>query len=143
MANTFKKVIDRLLWAQVAPLPNAHAAGAAVCSDLRSDLSRNPFVYQLVSAAILNRFNIVTKASAFTLNPALAGTFGGGAAAASWTANTGGRGSTYQMENAVLFGGFWGSSSNSGSRASGWYDSPTTSYNNIGARGVCDHLILD
>lgn len=82
MANTFKKVIDRLLWAQVAPLPNAHAAGAAVCSDLRSDLSRNPFVYQLVSAAILNRYNIVTKASAFTLNPALAGTFGGGAAAA-------------------------------------------------------------
>ena len=82
MANTFKKVIDRLLWAQVAPLPNAHAAGTAVCSDLRSDISRNPFVHQLVSTAILNRFNIVTKASAFTLNPVLAGTFGAGAAAA-------------------------------------------------------------
>jgi len=82
MANTFKKVIDRLLWAQVAPLPNAHAAAACVASDLRSDISRNPFVYQLVSAAILNRFNIVTKASAFTLNPALAGTFGAGAAMA-------------------------------------------------------------
>lgn len=82
MANTFKKTIDRLLWAQVSPMPNAHAAAACVASDLRSDLSRNPFVYQLVSNAILNRFNIVSKGSAFTLNPALAGTFGAGAAMA-------------------------------------------------------------
>jgi hypothetical protein len=82
MANTFKKVIDRLLWAQVAPLPNAHAAGACVASDLRGDVSRNPFVYQLVTAAILNRYNIVTKGSAFAINPALAGTFGAGVAMA-------------------------------------------------------------
>lgn len=82
MPNTFKKVIDTLVWRQVPPLPNAHAAAAAVCSDLRSDVSRNPFVYQLVSAAILNRYNIITKGSAFTLNPALAGTFGAGAACA-------------------------------------------------------------
>lgn len=82
MANTFKKVIDRLLWAQVAPLPNAHAAAVSVCSDLRSDISRNPFVYQLVSAAVLNRFNIVTKASSFVVNPGLGGTFGAGAAMA-------------------------------------------------------------
>lgn len=71
------------------------------------------------------------------------GEFGGGAAAASWTANTGGRGSTYQMENAVVFGGDWGGASNSGSRASGWFYSPTASYSHIGARGVCDHLIID
>lgn len=71
------------------------------------------------------------------------GEFGGGAAAASWTANTGGRGSTYQMENAVLFGGYWGGASNSGSRASLWDNSPTYSNYHIGARGVCDHLILD
>jgi hypothetical protein len=82
MANVFKKVIDRLMWVQVTPLPNAHAAAAAVCSDLRSDLSRNPFVYQLVSAAILNRYNIVTKASSFVINPLLGGTFGAGAAMA-------------------------------------------------------------
>jgi hypothetical protein len=69
--------------------------------------------------------------------------FGGGAAAASWTANTGGRGSTYQMENAVLFGGSWGDTSSSGSRASSWDNSPAASGSNIGARGVCDHLILD
>jgi hypothetical protein len=71
------------------------------------------------------------------------GEFGGGAAEIGWTANTGGRGSTYQMENAVRFGGDWGSTSNSGSRASIWDNSPTSSANNIGARGVCDHLTLD
>jgi hypothetical protein len=82
MANTFKKVIDNLVWRQVPPMPNAHAAAVSVCSDLRNDVSRNPFVYQLVSAAILNRFNIVTKGSAFVVNPGLGGTFGAGAASA-------------------------------------------------------------
>ena len=71
------------------------------------------------------------------------GEFGGGAAAAGWTANTNGRGSTYQMENAVLFGGNWDNTSYSGSRASIWVNSPANSYNDLGARGVCDHLILD
>jgi hypothetical protein len=82
MANTFKKVIDTLVWRQVPPMPNAHAAAVSVCSDLRNDVSRNPFVYQLVSAAILNRYNIVTKGSAFAVNPGLGGTFGAGAASA-------------------------------------------------------------
>ena len=82
MANTFKKVIDRLVWAQVAPTPNAHVAASALCSDLRSDLSRNPFVYQLVSNTVLNRYNIVTKAWASVQSPALAGTFAAGAAMA-------------------------------------------------------------
>jgi hypothetical protein len=82
MANTFKKVVDMLVWRQVPPMPNAHAAAVAVCSDLRNDISRNPFVYQLVSAAILNRYNIITKGSAFAVNPGLGGTFGAGAASA-------------------------------------------------------------
>lgn len=71
------------------------------------------------------------------------GEFGGGAASAAWTANTGGRGSTYQMENAVLLGGYWGYTTESGSRCSHWYLSPTTSNGSLGARGVCDHLCLD
>ena len=71
------------------------------------------------------------------------GEFGGGAASAAWTANTGGRGSTYQMENAVLFGGAWGHTSSSGSRASVWNNSPTNSYNHIGTRGVCSHYVVD
>jgi hypothetical protein len=69
--------------------------------------------------------------------------FGGGNAAASWTANTGGRGSTYQMENAALFGGGWGNAAASGSRCSSWGNSPTFSADIFGARGVCDHLILE
>jgi hypothetical protein len=67
--------------------------------------------------------------------------FGGGAAAAAWVSNTG-RGDTYQMENAVLFGGAWASATNSGSRASAWNYSPTFSNSSIGVRAVCDHLIL-
>ncbi len=82
MANTFKKVIDRLMWAQVAPSFNGHSAGSNLVSDLRSDVSRNPFVYQLSSATILNRYNIVTKAWSFVQSPALAGTFGVGSALA-------------------------------------------------------------
>jgi hypothetical protein len=82
MANTFKKVIDRLMWAQVAPTPNASAAATSMCSDLRSDISRNPFVYQLVSNTVLNRYNIVTKGWSLVQSPALAGTFGVGSAMA-------------------------------------------------------------
>ncbi len=80
MANTFKKVIDRLMWAQVAPAPNASAAATTLSSDLRSGLSRNPFVYNLISATLLNRYNIVTKAWNFVQSPALAGAFGAGTA---------------------------------------------------------------
>ena len=76
MANTFKKVIDRQMWVQTPPTPNSHTAGVSLCSDLRSDVSRNPFVYQLASATVLNRFNIVMKAWGFVQSPALAGTFG-------------------------------------------------------------------
>lgn len=68
--------------------------------------------------------------------------FGGGASTATWAANTGGRGSTYQMENAVLLGGSWASGSLSGSRASLWNASPPSSYDNVGLRCVCDPCIL-
>jgi hypothetical protein len=69
--------------------------------------------------------------------------FGGGAAGAAWTANTGGRGSTYQMENAMIFGGNWGDGSLSGSRCSAWHNSPTVSGSHIGVAGACDHLVLE
>jgi hypothetical protein len=83
MANNFKKVIDRMLWAQVAPSPNAHAAGSSMCADMRSDLSRNPFAYNLFSNAVLNRFNIVTKSWQLAIsNPLTAGTFGAGSTSA-------------------------------------------------------------
>ena len=82
MANNFKKVLDRLMWAQVSPAPTSSVAGSSLASDLRSDVSRNPFVYQLSSATVLSRFNIVTKGWSFVQSPALAGTFAIGSASA-------------------------------------------------------------
>lgn len=58
---------------------NAHGAGVSWCSDKRSDISRNPFLYQLVSNTLLNRYNIITKWQAQASNPGLGGTFGAGA----------------------------------------------------------------
>lgn len=83
MANTFKKVIDRMMWAQVAPSPNASTSGSSMCVDMRNDQSRNPFVYNLISNSILNRFNIVTKSwQLVTATPLTAGTFGAGSTCA-------------------------------------------------------------
>ena len=82
MANTFKKVIDQLVWRQVNPSPNAHTAAASMASDLRSTLLRNPFAYNLISNTVLNRFNIITKAWQPMASPALAGTFGAGSSSA-------------------------------------------------------------
>jgi hypothetical protein len=78
MANNFKKVIDRQMWVVTSPAPNAHAAGVSQCSDLRSDRSRNPFVYQLVANTVLNRYNIVSKSWSLVGSPGLGGTFGVG-----------------------------------------------------------------
>lgn len=78
MANNFKKVIDRQMWVLSSLSPNAHAAGISVCSDLRSDISRDPFVYQLVANTVLNRYNIEHKAWNLIGNPGLGGTFGVG-----------------------------------------------------------------
>ena len=44
--------------------------------------------------------------------------------------------------SAVLLGGNWGNTTESGSRCSNWNNSPTNSNNNIGARGVCVHFIF-
>ena len=69
--------------------------------------------------------------------------FGGPYGTAAWTANTGGRGSTYELPNAVLLGGAWSDAANAGSRCSIWPNAPTYSAYSVGARGVCDHLQLD
>jgi len=71
------------------------------------------------------------------------GDTGGGAASGAWSANTGGRGSTYQMEYAPVFGGYWGNSAESGSRCSNWGNSVAYSSNAYGARGVCNHLVIE
>lgn len=80
MANTFKKVLDRMMWVSSTPAPNAHAAARCVTSDLRNNILRNPFIYYLESNTSLQRYNIVTKAWNLVGSPALSGTFGAGAA---------------------------------------------------------------
>lgn len=83
MANTFKKVIDRMMWVQTVPAPNAHVAASSMAADMRNNTTRNPFVYQLVSNAVLNRYNIVSKAWQLAIaNPLTAGTFGAGSTSA-------------------------------------------------------------
>ncbi|CCJ48974.1 hypothetical protein [Bordetella parapertussis] len=69
--------------------------------------------------------------------------FGGVNGASKDTANTGGRGSVYAQPAAALFGGAWLYTSDSGSRAAIWSLRPSASLPAIGARGVCDHLILE
>lgn len=68
---------------------------------------------------------------------------GGPAAAASWNANTEGRGSEYNAPNAARFGGYWGDGSVSGSRCSVWNIAASFSSDGVGSRLVCDHLQLD
>lgn len=68
---------------------------------------------------------------------------GGPAAAASWNANTEGRGSEYNAPNSALFGGAWGDGSSAGSRCSLWDNSASSSAGGIGSRFVCDHMILE
>ena len=80
MANNFKKGLDCMVWASRFPAPAAHSAAVCLVSDLRSDVSRNPFVYQIASATVLNRCNIITKGWHFVGSPGMAA-FAAGAAA--------------------------------------------------------------
>jgi hypothetical protein len=82
MANTFKKVIDALSWRPVHPSPSGHASGSSMASDLRSTLLRHPFVYNLISATVLSRFNIISKAWQPMSSPALGGSVAAGATSA-------------------------------------------------------------
>jgi len=61
MANNFKHLIDFPMWRWIFNTPNAHAAGGGTCVDHRNTKERMPFVYQIASASIINRFNAHTK----------------------------------------------------------------------------------
>ena len=52
MANTFKKVIDTLVWRQVPPMPNAHAAAAAVCAFCQVN-PKNPLTFAAIIGFLL------------------------------------------------------------------------------------------
>lgn len=68
--------------------------------------------------------------------------FGGPYGAASWADTPDARGQWYNAPNAAMFGGNWTGTTNSGSRSSSWVNAPSISGAAIGARGVCDHLVL-
>lgn len=68
---------------------------------------------------------------------------GGPYGAASWNANTEGRGSEYNAPNAVLLGGSWGHGASCGSRCSVWNNVASFSADYIGSRFSCDHLQLE
>ncbi|MEX2524435.1 MAG: DUF2793 domain-containing protein [Gammaproteobacteria bacterium] len=71
--------------------------------------------------------------------------FGGSnpdAAAGTWEDITGGRGETYEVDNAVRFGGNWSAGAVAGSRCSVWTSQPSNAASIIGARGCSDHLRL-
>lgn len=85
MPNVFKQVIDRQMWVQVTPALAASAAAQGFASDLRNDNTRNPFVYQLSSNTVLDRYNIISKSwQRVSATPLTAGTYGAGAT--SWFA---------------------------------------------------------
>ena len=70
--------------------------------------------------------------------------FGGGTDGSFWSsANTGGRGSTYQQENVPRMGGVWYFTTRNGSRSSTWINHPASRNVDITARGVCGHYAID
>ena len=79
MANNFIPVVHRKEWVCTAPMINAHAAGMGIGCDLRTHGYAYPWILQLASATVLNKYHVVNKAWRFVSSPALAGTFGAGA----------------------------------------------------------------
>ena len=79
MANNFIPVVHRKEWVCTAPMRNAHAAGMGIGCDLRTHGYAHPWIFQLASATIVNKYHIINKAWGFGSSPALAGTFGAGA----------------------------------------------------------------
>ena len=125
-------------WGKRSPTYDEFAAlayGTTEASSIGTDQ-----VSTILNAAYTSRCGVIQASGVMWIWSA---NFGGGVAGGGWTANTQGRGSTYRLSNGVLLGGNWYEDANSGSRASSWGNSPTISSGTIGARGVCDLLILD
>ena len=77
----FHDGIDLPKWHACAPSPSVGAAGTCIAGDLRNDLSRNPHLWEISSAALLHAYNIDNDGwnGGGIVNPGLAGTFGAGA----------------------------------------------------------------
>lgn len=67
----------------------------------------------------------------------------GNGSGGSFTAQTEGRGSVFSTDaRAVILGGAWNDTSNSGSRCANWNNTPWSSNNAFGARFAAGHLVL-
>lgn len=78
---SFKPVIDIPVWRPLAPSPNASGAGYCWASDLRNTTWNHPYNYVLVGSTTFLAYNPLNDEYLPLASPALAGTFGGGAAA--------------------------------------------------------------
>lgn len=84
MATTlsFKDVIDLPVWDPIANTISTNAAGMYMCADMRTTVAdRDPYMYYLTSATTFAIYNYKNNEWVSIASPALAGTFGAGAAA--------------------------------------------------------------
>ena len=84
MTVDLSKFLDLIHLPETQPLanaPNAHAAGVSMAMDLRCGPSRAVRLWQLVSNAIVNDYNVKNDGWSLACNPGLSGTFGAGACA--------------------------------------------------------------
>lgn len=83
MATTlgFKDIIDTPKWRPNSPALGASAAGGCLAYDMRNDSQGPAYIYFLRSATLLDGYDPTTDEWVSIISPALAGTFGAGAAA--------------------------------------------------------------
>lgn len=75
-----KPIIDVPLWRPEAPALASHAAGGCLTSDMRNDATRIPLLFFLRSSTAFDAFDPIVGEWVPLTSPALAGTFGAGAA---------------------------------------------------------------
>lgn len=68
-------------WRPMAPALNSHVPGCAIVSDPRGNGEANPYIYQMATGAVLNRFLPLLNEHSALPSPALAGSFAAGACA--------------------------------------------------------------
>lgn len=76
----FKDILDLPEWRPIANAPTTSAAGVCLISDKRNNEDRHPEVFQLGSNTVLNKYSVKNDEWMPLASPALAGTFGAGAA---------------------------------------------------------------
>lgn len=76
----FRDILDIPEWRPMAITPIATVAGGCIVSDKRNNDEADPYIYQLASATVFNKYHVKNDEWLALPSPALAGTFGAGAA---------------------------------------------------------------